>query len=616
MSIFDAILNLTRRKDPAEVMKEQILAQEHATPPVPAAPVPPDVPPQPVPPQDPNTPAPPPQQPPVANAYQSPPDMAALYEELMNRDRHATSLDQGATLIAAGLARDENRNRIMTTYPDDPSGQDSGLLGKLFDMQKHQQELLIKNQMRLALPNIAKQYGLSMEAVTLMFENGTLEEFLNTSSQPNIQMITMPDGSQRAVDVRKALSEGQKVGTTTSPNTPAPTEKVGGLLDVMPAADATSPSSITPDVSNQPVIPGTTTPIIPPTDAPALPGVEVAPAKPPEPEMIDDGRGGRMQAWKTPKGYVDAEGNVIKSLRPDRKYTLIEDPEGTGGKISSYESPEGLRRADNDQLITDVKPVPKQVRIESMADGRKQAYGEDGLPIGEPTGPATPLTTDDITEYQMAVKEGYKGDLESWILMGKEAGATKIDFGDGKLEEEIAKGTAGQYAKEYESSAGAADTIRSLTEARGQLEKGIVAGSIFSPLELTGRKAIASVFGMPDEATTNTEVFQASLKEVVLGKIKALGSGSAISNSDREYVAAAVGGDIQLNEKSIARILDILEKSSRSKITAYNNEVEKLIKSYPADKQEAMRRMIRKVEMPAAKKLTKEEALKKYPPRK
>lgn len=167
------------------------------------------------------------------------------------------------------------------------------------------------------------------------------------------------------------------------------------------------------------------------------------------------------------------------------------------------------------------------------------------------------------------------------------------------LAKELAKTSAEQYGTSYEAATGARDTINSVSTARQRLDKGIVAGSILSPVELAGRKAIADVFGMEDETADNTEGFKAALRETVLSKIKALGSGTAISDADRNFIEQAVGGDIILNENSMQDILNILERGGLNQIRNHNNEVDALIESLPDDaSKEQYKRLVKKITPP------------------
>ena len=181
-------------------------------------------------------------------------------------------------------------------------------------------------------------------------------------------------------------------------------------------------------------------------------------------------------------------------------------------------------------------------------------------------------------------------DFDIWLDRKERLRGPKA-VGGGKLEEQLGAKRAEQFSTAFEESQSAVDTIRSVNDARDQLEKGIVAGSELSPTFQSARKIWADVLDMPDEATVNTDVFRSSLKEVVLGKIKSLGSGTAISDADRRYIDAAVGGDVTLDEKAMARIFDILEKGARSKIDKYNKDVDNLLSTYddPEDRKNVAR---------------------------
>ena len=102
-------------------------------------------------------------------------------------------------------------------------------------------------------------------------------------------------------------------------------------------------------------------------------------------------------------------------------------------------------------------------------------------------------------------------------------------------------------------------------------------GSILSPGALTVRKAIGSIFGIDDAATTNTESFQSAMKEIVLPRVQYLGTGNSISNADREFVEKAVGGSIELNEESSRRILTILERGEHNEIIKNRTKMQKRI---------------------------------------
>jgi hypothetical protein len=354
-----------------------------------------------------------------------------MYLELTERDRNAREMDQGMTLIAAGLARDENRNRIMSTY--DQNGQtsmDASAFTAINEAQKVQAAARMHNQLRLALPAIAKQYGWSTEAVNMMFEAGTLEEAIKQASQPHYVTITRPDGSTAIVDA----SELQR-------------ETPGGTVNNQPRVPGTTPPlDLPPTVAEdqtpvpQPRVPGTTPPALDVAPAPAVapaPGIETSGPSLPEPEWIDDpsGKGGKILAFKTKTGYVDASGKPIDTIKPLEPIEMIDDPSGMGGKIAVRKTADGYVRADTGEPISSIKAPPRKIvyqddpastgqlafyedgtpvpeknipggddlEFRANAAGQTQAYSKiNGKAVGDPMGPTTDVSTDDQKEWAQA----------------------------------------------------------------------------------------------------------------------------------------------------------------------------------------------------------------------
>ena len=176
---------------------------------------------------------------------------------------------------------------------------------------------------------------------------------------------------------------------------------------------------------------------------------------------------------------------------------------------------------------------------------------------------------------------GYDGKNPIWI--GEDgpkavgSGGTTIN----NVANPIVKGVGEQFSDSIEKAKTAVGTIRSINAAREQLDApgGIMTG-LGANAQLDFKKA-ATLFGADPAQVTNTESFRAAIKPIVLSNVKALGAGNAISNADREFVEKAVGGDINLDESSIRRILDINERAARYTIENHNKTAEKMLKSTP-----------------------------------
>lgn len=134
--------------------------------------------------------------------------------------------------------------------------------------------------------------------------------------------------------------------------------------------------------------------------------------------------------------------------------------------------------------------------------------------------------------------------------------------------------------KSQESASAARDDIDAIYRARAELDKpGNIINGAFAEKRLFLSKA-ANLLGVPNaDKINNTEAYQAAIGQRVAAMVKAFGSGTAISDGDRRFAAAMAGGNIDLDEKSMRRILDIGEKAGRGKIDYHNVLVDKVVKS-------------------------------------
>jgi hypothetical protein len=96
---------------------------------------------------------------------------------------------------------------------------------------------------------------------------------------------------------------------------------------------------------------------------------------------------------------------------------------------------------------------------------------------------------------------------------------------------------------------------------------------------------------------TNTETFRAAIAPQVSAVLKATVGTTNISNTDREFAEKAAGGNITLDEKSISRLLDIMERASVGKLNSHQKTLERV---YPDAEKYARERALFGVEMPAA----------------
>src|SRR5262245_56089594 len=169
----------------------------------------------------------------------------------------------------------------------------------------------------------------------------------------------------------------------------------------------------------------------------------------------------------------------------------------------------------------------------------------------------------------------------------------------GKAEEKrMELGIKQQMVLPEKAATGAVELLKESREKAGTTAEGLeITPTLMAQLDnktgmFTGKWAneklqvaqIAKVLGYPvDESKiVATQSFAALIGQRVAAGVKAFGSGTSITNSDREYVRDMVGGNIALDEGSIRRILQITDQISRGKILKHNSEVDALIKAQPS----------------------------------
>lgn len=140
-----------------------------------------------------------------------------------------------------------------------------------------------------------------------------------------------------------------------------------------------------------------------------------------------------------------------------------------------------------------------------------------------------------------------------------------------------------------------ASGLTGLREARAAIQGGAITGAAAN--QVLGLQKIGAALGLSNsDKIVNTETFRAAIAPQVAAVLKSTVGTANISNTDREFAEKAAGGNITLDEKSISRLLDIMEKASVGKLTAHQKTLEKV---YPDPEKYARERALFGVDMPA-----------------
>jgi hypothetical protein len=135
-------------------------------------------------------------------------------------------------------------------------------------------------------------------------------------------------------------------------------------------------------------------------------------------------------------------------------------------------------------------------------------------------------------------------------------------------------------AKEFFARRGmaqeAATSLESSTEARKLLDSGVITGTGATYVANLGKALRTLGFNAHNSDVPNTEAFAATRAQEVGRIIKLFGSGTGLSNADREYAERAAAGQITLDEQSIRRILEINDRASRTIIEKFNSDAERV----------------------------------------
>ena len=134
--------------------------------------------------------------------------------------------------------------------------------------------------------------------------------------------------------------------------------------------------------------------------------------------------------------------------------------------------------------------------------------------------------------------------------------------------------------EERKGAVSARNSLNSIYEAKKAIQNGAVTG--FGADNVLAMRKAAQLIGVGDPTLIeNTETFRSAVAPMIGAMIKDMVGSANISNSDREFAEKAAGGNISLDEASIARLLNIQETVQKDKIARYNSRVDQLYPDLP-----------------------------------
>ena len=176
-----------------------------------------------------------------------------------------------------------------------------------------------------------------------------------------------------------------------------------------------------------------------------------------------------------------------------------------------------------------------------------------------------------VQEYLYAKKEGYKGSFEDWKKSQKVEG-TKVVLP--RQEDEFEKQLGGAQAKELVEGRKLADDAVQMIQTnkigRQILDKGMVTGFGANAIVGIGQALKQAGINFGGDATANAQAYTAVMAQNVGKLIKQFGSGTGLSDADREYATKMAAGSISVDEAAIRKVIDINDRAARNVISLHN----------------------------------------------
>lgn len=118
-----------------------------------------------------------------------------------------------------------------------------------------------------------------------------------------------------------------------------------------------------------------------------------------------------------------------------------------------------------------------------------------------------------------------------------------------------------EFVERSKAARSTAQGLSAIRTARAAIDGGAITG--FNADNRVQLQKAAALFGLAEpDKVQNSEVFKAAIAPQVAAVLKSTVGNANISDSDRRFAERAAGGSLDLDEGSIKRLLDIMEKAS------------------------------------------------------
>jgi hypothetical protein len=292
-----------------------------------------------------------------------------------------------------------------------------------------------------------------------------------------------------------------------------------------------------------------------------------------------------MQRQQQEMNKKAMEMQQIQMAELQRKNAILQEQQAQLEKLKQFSN---LSRT-NGVLKADVQDgMTKEMQTNPFLQAQMQAMRAGGA-----------MAPDTLAQYVAATGRQGGVDYEKYREDGADGKTYEVTV-DKRTGKPVAKGTIHQppaapdvpdplvrdvfndFAKDRtERVQPALDAIRSNREIEKLLntEDGKIISGAFAKPELLFKRA-ANALGADYKEVATTQQLGAHVAKNVANIIKAFGSGTGLSDADREYAMKAAGGDITMDEKAIKEIIRINAIAAKNVPKTYNKSLDK---AFPKD---------------------------------
>lgn len=233
------------------------------------------------------------------------------------------------------------------------------------------------------------------------------------------------------------------------------------------------------------------------------------------------------------------------------------DFEGYSNALAQFDPEKSL--AIKDALKKDDKPV---VLPEGATLVSGHASGYKPIAVGQQKKDPIPSL---VGEYNFARLQGEKRDFTTWASAMKKAGANNTTVSiagpENKFNETVGVGLGKDALAVLDAARTAPDTVVTARSIRNAIDKGAITGT-GAGLKLSLQKALETAgFVGPGKAATTQELMSGLSKLTLNGiKTSGLGGGQGFTDKDREFLNAAISGQIEDTPENLKRVATLSEK--------------------------------------------------------